>query len=87
MTVQGLQIALIEAEEKVKKLEAELEEIANRDCTIQRICSSCNKTFHLWRVAHSRSKLEAVSSFEKCPHCNARNDIWVKISWPKPEKK
>ncbi len=43
---------------------------------IYRLCSSCNTEFEL---ETGRTNSEIVSTFQKCPHCNKRNDIWISI--------
>lgn len=49
---------------------------------ILRLCSNCNKEFELKDVDHNVCLRSSISNFENCPHCNQRNDTWVKIEWP-----
>lgn len=46
------------------------------DTPVFKICSECNTEFELdFGVALS----EKVSAFQRCPHCNERNDSWISI--------
>ena len=42
-----------------------------------RICSNCNKEFQITK--YFENSIEAITTIENCPHCKARNDIWVSI--------
>ena len=40
-----------------------------------RICSNCNKEFKI--TEYSEGQIDIIVSFQDCPHCKNRNDIWV----------
>jgi hypothetical protein len=46
---------------------------------IEVICSSCNKAFNLRNVDRNENNNTLTTSFEDCPHCGARTDIWLLI--------
>jgi hypothetical protein len=66
---------------RIAELEAKLANAEHKNCEIERTCSECNKAFILKAVHHNPNLQETISIFDNCPHCHARNDIWVKISW------
>jgi hypothetical protein len=68
-------------EAKVAELKDNLANAEHKKCEIERTCSECNKAFILKDVHHNPNLQETTSIFDNCPHCHARNDIWVKISW------
>jgi hypothetical protein len=67
---------------RIAELELQLKQtLEHKKCEIERICSECSKTFILKDVQHNPNVQATFSNFEDCPHCHARNDTWVKISW------
>ena len=48
---------------------------------VYRICSSCSEEFQLdmasWSSALPR---ETVNCIAECPHCGARNDVWIRVA-------
>lgn len=49
---------------------------------ISKLCSHCNNDFDLKLIEHNGCVKASISNFEDCPHCNQRNDTWVKVEWP-----
>lgn len=47
-------------------------------CYIERICDSCNTSYipELYRDSDGK---QATVTFQDCPNCGKRDDIWVKI--------
>lgn len=45
---------------------------------VYHLCNSCNKEFKL-EGEHYQNNNEAFFSFQDCPNCKKRNDIWLKI--------
>jgi hypothetical protein len=67
---------------RIDELELQIKQkFEHKKCEIERLCSSCNKAFILEDVQHNPNVQASISNFENCPHCHARNDTWVKISW------
>ena len=42
-----------------------------------RICCYCNKEFQI--TEYSEGATDIGIAFQDCPHCNSRNDLWLKI--------
>jgi hypothetical protein len=70
-----------ESQARIADLESQLANAEHKKCEIERTCSECNKAFILKDVHHNPNLQETTSIFDNCPHCHARNDIWVKINW------
>lgn len=45
--------------------------------TLYKLCCSCNKEFEMRQTSLSFGDL--ITTFEDCPHCDARNDTWLRI--------
>lgn len=54
---------------------------------LERLCSSCNRSFTLKEVQHNGCMNATITNFEDCPHCGCRNDIWIKVDWFEPTNK
>ena len=55
-----------------------LDTLGKGQIEVERICQSCNETFIL--TTDSRyTKNERYFTFQDCPHCGERNDVWIKI--------
>lgn len=47
-------------------------------CYIERICDSCN-TGYIPELYRDSDGKQATVTFQDCPNCGKRDDIWVKI--------
>ena len=49
---------------------------------VERLCKHCHSSFELKAIEHNGCLKASVANFESCPHCDTRNDHWLKIDWP-----
>ncbi len=44
------------------------------------ICEHCNTEYQVPMVVlHNMGRKEWIHNFDQCPHCDKRNDLWVRI--------
>ncbi len=47
---------------------------------VKKVCCGCNKEFTL-KMAECPALNKSLINIATCPHCNARNDVWIEVEW------